>query len=140
MPHGGREQRRKRQTSACRLRGLKSQNPGADRARNREGREWAARRDALFSSVKLDACVGAGGARAHDGADAARRLANKEEAVAADVVHVRIDGRDRRRHDHHGFERITAFGEDQPAGFGSGPMRDGNDAATISGGIERHGG
>ena len=43
--------------------------------------------------------------------------ADQPKSVAADMVHVRIDDGDRRRHRHHRFERVAAFGEDRAAGF-----------------------
>ena len=44
----------------------------------------------------------------------------------------------RRRHRHHGLERIAALGEDRAAGLGGGVMRRGDDAAAVSGGVEIH--
>ena len=44
------------------------------------------------------------------------------------MIHVRIDGGDRRRHRDHRFERIAAFGQDQPSGFGA--AHDAGAAAT----------
>jgi hypothetical protein len=140
VTYGGREQRGERQATARCLGGLERQAPGADGARHRDRRERTACRDALVFPIKLDACAGGGGARAKDGADASRRLADQEEAVAPEVIHVRIDGRDRRGHGDHGFERVAAFGQDHAAGFGSGAMRGRDNAAAISGGVKGHGG
>jgi hypothetical protein len=49
------------------------------------------------------------------------------------MIHVRIDGRDRRRHRHHGFQRISAFGQDIATRFGSGGVRRRDHAAAKSG-------
>ena len=91
-------------------------------------------------AIKLDARAAAGRSRAQDGADTAGGLADQPKCVAADMVHVRIDGGDRRRHGDHGFERVAALGEDQAAGFGGGAMRRRGYAAAISGGVKGHGG
>ena len=42
----------------------------------------------------------------------------------------------RRRHRHHGFERVAALGQDGAAGFGRRRMRRRDDAAAMSGGVE----
>jgi len=71
-------------------------------------------------AIKPRRRLGAGTARAHDGAHAPRRLADQPEAVTADMVHVRIDRRDRRRHREHRFDGIAAFGQHRAAVFDSG--------------------
>jgi hypothetical protein len=69
-------------------------------------------------AIKIGPGPRAGRARAHEGTHPALRLTHEPEAVAAEVVHVRIDRGDARRHRKHGFERIAAFGQDGAAGFG----------------------
>ena len=101
-------------------------------------RERPARRDRLVFAVKLRPRVLAGAAPSHQRADAARRLAEEPEAVAADTVHVRITHRDRRRHRDHRFERIAALGEHGAPCFGGRAMRRADDAAAMSGGVEVH--
>ena len=56
------------------------------------------------------------------------------------MVHVRIDGRDGRRHGQHRFERIAAFGKDLAAGFDGGGMGRANDAAAVAGAVQVHDG
>ena len=82
----------------------------------------------------------AGAAGRHQGPHPAGTLAHEEEPVAADVVHVGIDGGDRCRHRHHGFERVAALGEDAAAGFGGGMVGCGDDAAAVAGGVKVHSG
>ncbi len=71
-----------------------------------------------------------GAARAHQRRDLAVRFAHQPEAVAADVIHVRIDGGDRRRHRDHRLDRIAAFGENGAAILDRGGMRRADDAAA----------
>src|SRR5664280_1291907 len=78
-------------------------------------------------------------ARAHDGAHAAGRFADQPEAVAADMVHVRIDRGDRGGHREHRLDGVAAFGEDDAAVLDRGGMRRTDDAATMSGAVESHG-
>jgi hypothetical protein len=52
------------------------------------------------------------------------------------MVHVRIDGGDRRRHRHHRFERVAAFSDDVASGLRGRTMGGGGDAAAMSGGVE----
>src|SRR5664280_1081128 len=80
-----------------------------------------------------------GAARAHDGAHAAGRFADQPEAVAADMVHVRIDRGDRGGHREHRLDGVAAFGEDDAAVLDRGGMRRTDDAAAMSGAVESHG-
>ena len=82
--------------------------------------------------------LGAGAAGRHQRPHPAGALAHQEEAVAAHMVHVRIDGGDGRRHRHHGLQRIAALGEDGAPRLGGGMVRRGGDAAAVSGGVEIH--
>ena len=86
-------------------------------------------------AIELAARAGSRAACAHDGAHPAFRLAHQPEAVAADVVHVRVNRRNRRRHRHHGFERIAALGQHEPPGFDGLAVRRRDDAATMAGGV-----
>ena len=54
------------------------------------------------------------------------------EAVATDVVHVRVVGRDGGRHGDHRFERIAALGEDGAACLGGRRVGRGRNAAPVS--------
>ncbi len=54
------------------------------------------------------------------------------------MVHVRIDGGDARGHGEHRLDGIAAFGEDGAAVLDSGQMRRADDAAAMSGGVQRH--
>ena len=125
-----------RQLAAVGLGGLQRQHPAADGARHGERGERAARRDGLVVAIKLRPRVTAGGTGRHDGAHAAGRLADQPKTVAAEMVHVRIDGHDGRRHGHHGFERVAAFGEDGAAGFDGGRVRRADDAAAMAGAVQ----
>src|SRR5262249_35837393 len=89
-------------------------------------------------AIKLDACTRSGSARAHNGTHAPRGLAHHPEAVAADVIHMRIDRCDRRGHGNHGFKRIAALCQHQGPSFGRGAVGSGNSAATMSCGVEIH--
>ena len=64
------------------------------------------------------------------------RLAHQPEAVAADMIHVRIDGRDRRRHRDHGLDRVAAIGKHLPPGLRRCVMRRRGDAAAMPGGMK----
>ena len=132
------EQHIERQPAAMRLGAFKRQHPGRDRRRHSERRKRTARRNGLVVAIELRPGVGARTPRRHQRADAARRLAHHPEAVAADVIHVRIDRRDGGGHRDHGLERVAAFGEDRPAGLGGGVMWRGGDAAAMSGGVKVH--
>ena len=128
--------------AGLRLGGLEREHPSRHRARHGERGERAARRNLVVAGVAIKPrrCFGAGAAGAHDGAHAARRLADQPEAVAADVVHVRIDRGNRRRHRQHGLDGVAAFGEDGAAVLDRGGMRGGNDAAAVAGGVQVHAG
>ncbi len=89
-------------------------------------------------AIMLDRRFRAGAARAHDGAHAARRLADQPEAVAADMVHVRIDRGDARGHGDHRLDGVAAFGQDRAAVLDGGGMRRADDAAAMSGGVKVH--
>ena len=114
------EQHIERQAAAERLRAFKRLDPAADSGRHGQRREGTARRNfvVLAFAIEFLRGVGTGRAGGHNGADAAIRLAHQPEAVAADVVHVRIDGGDGRRHGDHGFERIAALGENVASRLG----------------------
>ena len=90
-------------------------------------------------AIEIDAGTGAGAASAHQSMDAAIRLSHQPETIAADVIHVRVDGRNGGRHGDHGFERVAALGQDRATGLGGGVMRGGDDAAAMSGGVKIHG-
>src|SRR6185437_3787696 len=81
---------------------------------------------------------GAGPSRPHDRAHAARRLADQPEAVAADMVHVRIDGGDGGRHGDHRLDGVAAFGEDGAAVLDRGAMWRADNASAVTGGVEGH--
>ncbi len=125
-----------RQLAAVGLRRLQRQHPAADGARHGERGERAARRDGLVVAVKLRPRVTAGRAGRHDGAQPAGPLADQPKTVAAEMVHVRIDGHESGRHGHHGFERVAALGEDRAAGFDGGGMRGADDAAAMAGAVQ----
>ncbi len=91
-------------------------------------------------AIKLPRRFRSGAAGAHDGAHAAGRLADQPEAVAADVVHVRIDRGDRRGHRDHRLDGVAAFGQDGAAVLDGCGMRRADDAAAMSGGVEVHAG
>jgi hypothetical protein len=40
------------------------------------------------------------------------RKTDQPKSIAPDMIHVRVDDGDHRRHRHHGFERIAALGQD----------------------------
>src|SRR5690606_21550139 len=82
--------------------------------------------------------VGAGAAGSHDGAHAAGTLADQPEAVAAGVVHVRIDGGDGGRHGDHGLDGVAAFGQNGAPVLDGEGMRGADDAAPVAGGVEVH--
>ncbi len=134
-----REQPLERHPAAECARRLVRQRPAADRTGHRERRERPARRDRLMLAIEIAPRLLARKARRLDRADATPRLAEQPEAVAADVIHVRIDGGDRGRHRDHGFDRVAAFGEHVAAGFGGGAMRRTNDGASMSSGMNIHG-
>jgi hypothetical protein len=138
----GCEQHIERQAPALRLGDFERQHPAADRARHRERGQRSARRDRLVSKLAIEfpPCSRTGSARRHDGADTAGRFAHEPEGVAAHVVHVRIDDRDRRRHRDDRFDRVAALGDDVAPGFDCGLVRSRDDAAAMSGAEEFHGG
>ena len=69
-------------------------------------------------------------------AHAAVGLADQPEAVAADMIHVRIDRRDRGGHGDHRLDGIAAFGENGAAVLDGGAMRRADDAAAMAGGVQ----
>ncbi len=77
-------------------------------------------------------------ARAHDGAHAAVGFADQPEAVAADMIHVRIDRGDAGRHRQHGLDGVAAFGQNGAAVLDGGGMRRADDAAAMAGGVKGH--
>src|SRR5450631_2811829 len=91
-------------------------------------------------AIKPRRRLGAGAARALDGAHAAGRLADQPEAVAADVVRVRIDRGNPRGHRQHRFDGVAAFGEDGAAVLYRGGMRRTDDAAAMAGAMQVHAG
>ena len=122
--------------AADRARRVQRNHPAPDRARHRERGKRPARRNVFVFAVKLRLCARPGRTRRHDRAHALVRLAHQPEAVAADVVHVRIDRRNRGRHRHHRFEGVAALANHRAAGFGGGMMWRGGDAAPVSGGVQ----
>ncbi len=134
----GRKQVGEGNTPAMSFGGFERQHPARDRARHRECCERSARRDRFVLAIEFRTGIGASATRRHQRADAAGRLAHEPEAVAADVVHVRIDGGDHRRHRHHGLERIAAFGERGASGLDGCGMRRADDALAVAGGVEVH--
>jgi hypothetical protein len=54
------------------------------------------------------------------------------------MIHVWIDGGHGRRHRHHGFDRIAAFGECGTSGFDRGMVWRADDTLAMSGGVEVH--
>ncbi len=140
MADGRFEECRQRQAAALGLGGFQRQGPSRDRTRHREGRERPALRDDVVAVLAIErhGGIGAGAARPHQGAHPSGALAHEPEAVAADVVHVRIDRGDRGRHGNHGFERIAALGKDRAAGLGRGAMGRGDHAAAVARGMEVH--
>jgi hypothetical protein len=133
-----RQQLRKRQPPAVRAGGFERQHPAGDRARNGERGERTARRDGFVIAIKLGPRIGAGAPRRHQRAHPARRLAQEPEAVAADMVHVRIDGGDRGRHGDHRLDRVAAVGKDRAPRLGGGVMRRADDALAMSGSVKVH--
>ena len=89
-------------------------------------------------AIKLQRRLGAGAAGAHDGAHAAGRFADQPEAIAADMIHVRIDSGDRRRHGDHRLDGVAALGQDGAAVLDGCGVRRADDAAAVSGGVEIH--
>ena len=139
MADGVAEQRVERHASALRARGFERERPAADGARHRERGERAARRHRLMLAVELAPRVRAGAAGRRQRPHAAAPLAKEPKTVAADVVHVRIDRRDGRRHRDHGFERVAALRQHGAAGLGGRVVGSGRDAAAMSGAVEVHG-
>src|SRR6516164_6391933 len=133
-----REQSFERQFSPARPRRFVGEYPAADRAGHGQRRERAAGRYGLVIAVKLGLGLEGRRTRRHDGAYAPRRLANDPEAVAAKMVHMRIDGGDRRCHGEHGFDRIAAFGEDGAAGYDRRKMRRADDTSSVPGAVQAH--
>ena len=89
-------------------------------------------------AIERDRRVRPGRPRRHQGTHAAGWLAHQPEAVAADVVHVRIDGRDGRRHRDHGFERVATLGQDRAPGRNCHVMRRADRAAAMAGAVQVH--
>jgi len=110
MPDRGLEQTGERQAAAESARRFQRQHPAGDRGRRGNSRERAARRDRLVLAKKFAPRIAAGTSGGDQRAHAARRLAQEPHAVAADMIHVRIDRGDCRRHGDHRFERIAAVG------------------------------
>ena len=136
----GAEQEIERQFSAMRFCQFERQHPAADRTGHGERSQWSARGNFVASglAIKCGGCLRAGRSARHQRAHAARRFAHQPEAVAADVVHVRIDGRNGRRHRHHGLKRVAALGKDLAPGLDRREVRRRNDAATVAGCVEVH--
>ncbi len=93
------------------------QHPTGDRARHRQRGERPARRNFVMTGVAIKPRrrLRAGNACAHNRAHPAVGFADQPEAVAADMVHVRIDRGDRRRHRQHRLDGVAAFGQDGAA-------------------------
>jgi hypothetical protein len=56
---------------------------------------------------------------------------HEPEAVTTNVVHVRIDGRNRSRHRDHGLQRVTPFREDVLTIDDSAGVRRANDTTSV---------
>jgi hypothetical protein len=136
VARGVAQQHIERQPAAVGFCGLQRQHPAADGARHGECGERPARRNGLVVAIKLRPRVAARRAGRHDGAHAAGLLADQPKPVAAEMVHVRVNGGDGRGHGHHGFDRVAAFGEDGAAGFDGGRMRRADDAAAMAGAVQ----
>jgi hypothetical protein len=54
------------------------------------------------------------------------------------MVHMRIDGSDRRGHGEHGLNRIAAFGQDGAAGFDRRKMGGADDAMAVPGAMQAY--
>ncbi len=90
------------------------------------------------TAIKLRRRLGTGGSRAHQCAHAAGRLSDQPEAVAANMVHVRIDGGDARCHGEHRLDGVAPLGKDRAAIFDGGAMRGSDNAAAMSGTVQIH--
>ena len=137
MADRGAEQFGERQPGAERVGGLQRQDPTRDRARHRQGGERPARRNRLEPGLGIELRLrpAAGDAGRHQGTHPARRLAQEPEAVAAELVHVRIDHRDRSRHGDHGLDGVAALGQDRAAGLCRSRVGRSDHAATVAGGV-----
>ncbi len=138
VPDGRREQYVERQLPARGARRLDGQSPAADRARHGERGQRPARRDRLVLAVELGSGACARRTTSLDRTHAAAPFADQPEPVAADMVHVRVDRRDRRRHGNHGFDRVAALGQDRAPGFRRRMMRRRDDAAAMAGAVQVH--
>src|SRR4029077_21044807 len=72
------------------------------------------------------------------GAHAAGRLTDQPEAVATDMIHMRIDRGDAGRHGQHGLHGIAACGQNVAAVLDRRGMRSTDDAAAMSAGMMFH--
>ena len=135
-----RQQNVKRQLAALSLRSIGSEHPGGDRARYRERCKWAARRNLVISGIPIEPRRRPG-ARApcpHQRTHAARRLADQPEAVAADVIHMRIDRRDAGCHGKHRLDGVAPFGENCAAVLDGSRVGRANHAAAMAGAMQVH--
>ena len=141
MLDGGSQQHVERQPAAMGLCRLLRQHPAGDGAWHGQRGKRAARRHLVVAGfpIKRDCCLGAGAPGAHQRAHAAGRLAEQPKAVAADMVHVRIDGGNRGSHRQHRLDGVAALGEDGAAVLDGGGMRRADDAVAMAGGVEGHG-
>ena len=136
----GRQQNVKRQLAALSLRRVGSEHPGGDRARHGERGERTARRNLVMAGIAIEPRrrLGARASCSHQRTHAARRLADQPEAVAADVIHVRIDRRDAGCHGEHRLDGVAAFGENGAAVLDGSRVRRADDAAAMSGAMQVH--
>src|SRR5215207_4751156 len=65
-------------------------------------------------------------------------VTEQPEAIAANMIHVRVDDGNGRRHGDHRLERVGALAEDVASGFRGSVMRRSNDAAVMSGRMKFH--
>ena len=130
-PHRVAEQVMQRQLAAEVLREIVGERPAADGAGDRDGGERAARRDRVVAELPIAFAGGAGAGRpaGFDVSDAAARLVDQPEAVAADGVHVGVDDGDRGGHADHRLDGVAAGGEDGAAGLGGRRVRGGDGGA-----------
>ena len=107
-----REQDLERQFAAICSGDVEGKHPAADRAGDGQRGEWPAVWDRFIVAVKFRPRLAAGGTGSHDGTYSSVGFADQPKAIATNMVHVRIDGRNGGRHRHHGFDCVTALSED----------------------------
>ena len=140
MFDGGRKQQIEGHLAAVRFGGVRSEHPRGNRARHRQRGERPARRNFIATGLTIEprcrprACPSGAHQRPH----AAGRLPHQPEAIAANVIHVRIDRRDGRSHREHRFNGVAAFGKDRAPVLDSGRMRCGHNAAAMACAMQGH--